>query len=54
MDRQAWYVAVHGVTKRQTLLRDGTELNCTVPQTPEGGTWGTAGPLGTVLFLKKK
>ena len=50
MDRQAWYVAVHGVTKRQTGLRDGKELNCTVPQTPEGGTWGTAGPLGTALF----
>ena len=27
MDREAWHVAVHGVTKSQTWLRDWTELN---------------------------
>ena len=27
MDREAWRTAVHGVTKSQTQLRDGTELN---------------------------
>ena len=27
MDREAWHVAVHGVTKSQTLLSDWTELN---------------------------
>ena len=26
-DREAWRVAVHGVTKSQTLLSDLTELN---------------------------
>ena len=26
MDREAWYAAVHGATKRQTWLRDQTEL----------------------------
>ena len=25
MDREAWYAAVHGVTKSQTQLRDWTE-----------------------------
>ena len=28
MDREAWHTAVHGVTKSQTWLRDGNELNC--------------------------
>ena len=28
MDREAWHVAVHGVTKSQTQLSDWTELNC--------------------------
>ena len=28
MDREAWHVAVHGVAKSQTQLRDWTELNC--------------------------
>ena len=27
MDREAWSAAIHGVTKRQTRLRDRTELN---------------------------
>ena len=27
MDREAWYAAVHGVTKSQTLLNNWTELN---------------------------
>ena len=27
MDREAWRVAVHGVTKSQTQLSNGTELN---------------------------
>ena len=27
MDREAWRAAVHWVTKNQTRLRDGTELN---------------------------
>ena len=26
MDREAWRAAIHGVTKSQTLLSDGTEL----------------------------
>ena len=28
MDREAWCVAVHGVTKGPTQLSDSTELNC--------------------------
>ena len=27
MDREAWRAAVHGVTKSQTRLSNGTELN---------------------------
>ena len=27
MDREAWHVAIHGVTKSQTRLSDCTELN---------------------------
>ena len=27
MDREAWHAAVHGVTKSQTQLNNGTELN---------------------------
>ena len=27
MDREAWRAALHGVTKSQTRLSDGTELN---------------------------
>ena len=30
MDRAAWWAAVHGVTKSQTRLSDGTELNAIV------------------------
>ena len=30
MDREAWHVAVHGVTKSWTRLCDWTELNCLV------------------------
>ena len=29
MDREAWWAAIHGVTKSRTLLRDWTELNWT-------------------------
>ena len=29
MDREAWHVAIHGVTKSQTRLSDWTELNRT-------------------------
>ena len=28
MDREAWWVVVHGVTKSWTRLSDWTELNC--------------------------
>ena len=28
MDREAWFAAVHGVSKSQTQLIDWTELNC--------------------------
>ena len=28
MDREAWRATVHGVTKSQTRLSDGTELKC--------------------------
>ena len=31
MDREAWRVAIHGVEKSQTLLRDWTELNWAEP-----------------------
>ena len=27
MDREAWYAAIHGVTKSQTQLSDWTELD---------------------------
>ena len=27
MDREAWHAAAHGVTKSQTQLSDGAELN---------------------------
>ena len=27
MDREAWHVAIHGVTKSQTRLSDSAELN---------------------------
>ena len=27
MDREAWHAAIHGVSKSQTQLSDGTELN---------------------------
>ena len=27
MDREAWRAAIHGVSKSQTRLSDGTELN---------------------------
>ena len=29
MDREAWYAAIHGVTKSRTQLSDWTELNWT-------------------------
>ena len=29
MDREAWYAAIHGITKSWTLLSDWTELNWT-------------------------
>ena len=34
MDREAWNIAVHGVTKSQTRLSDWTELDSTSLQTP--------------------
>ena len=34
MDREAWHVAVHGVTKSQTQLSDWTELNWTSTRAP--------------------
>jgi len=30
VDREAWYTAVHGVTKNLTLLSDWTELNVVI------------------------
>ena len=33
MDREAWYAAVHGVTKSGTRLSNWTELNCEVEDT---------------------
>ena len=33
MDREAWRVAIHGVAKSQTWLRNWTELNWTMCQT---------------------
>ena len=27
MDREAWHAAIHGVSKSQTRMSDGTELN---------------------------
>ena len=27
MDREAWYAAIHGITKSRTQLSDWTELN---------------------------
>ena len=36
MDREAWLIAVHGVTKSQTGLSDWTELN-------QGGKWWALG-----------
>ena len=34
MDREAWYAAIHGVAKSQTLLSDWTELNWNCVQAP--------------------
>ena len=31
MDGEAWSAAIHGVTKSQTGLSDGTELNILIP-----------------------
>ena len=30
MDREAWYSVTHGVTKSQTQLNDGSELNLNI------------------------
>jgi len=38
MDREAWYAAVHGVTKSWTRLSEWTELNWTEP-TPKLHNW---------------
>ena len=32
MDREAWHIAIHGVTKSRTWLSNWTELNWTAPQ----------------------
>ena len=39
MDREAWRVAVHGVSKSQTWLSDWTELNWTCPLLQNYITW---------------
>ena len=31
MDREAWWAAIHGVTKSQTQLSDWTELTWNIP-----------------------
>ena len=39
MDREAWRAAVHGVPRSQTRLRDWTELNCAVYNSPWRPHW---------------
>ena len=38
MDREAWYAAVHGVTRSQTQLSDWTELNFLIERINLSGT----------------
>ena len=47
MDREAWHVVIHGVTKNQTRLSDWTELNRTELQ-PQWSSLSPSGQIQTV------
>ena len=46
MDREAWWAAVHGVTKSRTRLSDWTELTCPLSGGWCGWEWGQGTWLG--------
>ena len=57
MDREAWWAAVHGVTKNWTRLSDWTELNLSEPQFPllkngSSGSWGMSKTKGALGIIK--